>query len=178
MDRSQPSRRSRSASPRREDRDRERRRKEDHGLSHDRRDRRDDRHYDRDTRREDVRDGERRREDDPHKQDQRSQGKSHGDKVVGGIRYKGDNKPRDKGERHRDEPRRKDRDRLHNDDDDGRELPENRREEERKKEKKEKKRRVEHPAEAMIKVTVNDRLGTKAQIPCYGSDNIGKAASI
>lgn len=154
MNRSQPRHRSRSASPRREDRQ-------------------SDRNYDRGARRDDVRDGKRTREDEPFEKDRRSEVKSRSEKVVGGIRYKGDSKPREKGERKRDESRRKDR-HDDNDDDDRQGAIENKRgEEEKRKEKKEKKRRFEQPAEVMIKVTVNDRLGTKAQIPCYGSDNIG-----
>ena len=173
MDRSQASRRSRSASPRREDRYLDRRRKDGYSSNRDGRDRySDDRGYDRDTRREDFRDSERRREDDLYEQN-RSQGKPRGDKVMGGLRYKGDSKPRDKSERKADDSRRKERSTALEDSpgivEDGKE--ENKRE---KKEKKEKKRKVERPAEVMIKVTVNDRLGTKAQIPCYGSDNIGK----
>ena len=176
MNRSQPSRRYRSASPRREDHHWEGRRQDDYGSSRDVADRHYDRNYDRGTGRDGTRDGKRTREDDPFEKDRRSQVKSRGEKVVGGIRYKGDAKPREKGERSRDESRRKERNQSYNDDGQG--AIENKKEEERRKEKKEKKRKVEQPAEVMIKVTVNDRLGTKAQIPCYGSDNIGKAALI
>lgn len=46
-----------------------------------------------------------------------------------------------------------------------------------KKEKKERKEKKEKkpvmPAQPMIRVFVNDRLGTKAEISCYASDNIG-----
>ena len=41
-----------------------------------------------------------------------------------------------------------------------------------KKEKKEKPAKVQAPAEPMIVVNVNDRLGTKAAIPCLASDPI------
>ncbi len=47
-------------------------------------------------------------------------------------------------------------------------------EEKPKKPKKEKKEKVEVPTEKMIIVHVNDRLGTKAAIPCLPSDPISE----
>jgi outer membrane biosynthesis protein TonB len=49
-----------------------------------------------------------------------------------------------------------------------------RKERKEKKEKKEKER--QKPTEPMIIVTVNDRLGTKAAIPCLASDSVRKWA--
>ena len=46
-----------------------------------------------------------------------------------------------------------------------------------KKEKKEKKTTPSAPAEKMIIVNVNDRLGTKAAIPCLPSDPISEWSS-
>lgn len=43
-----------------------------------------------------------------------------------------------------------------------------------KKEKKDKKPAAAVPAQPMIRVFVNDRLGTKAEISCFASDNIGE----
>lgn len=43
---------------------------------------------------------------------------------------------------------------------------------EEKKKKKEKRSKIAPTAEPMIIVTVNDRLGTKASIPCLASDPI------
>ena len=43
---------------------------------------------------------------------------------------------------------------------------------EKKEKKKEKKPVIAAPAEPMIVVNINDRLGTKAAIPCYASDPI------
>ena len=176
MDRSQASRRSRSASPQREDRHPDRRRNDDHSSRPIRRDRYDDeRGYDRDTGRDDFREIGRRREDD-RSAHYRSQDRPRNDKVTGGLRFKGDSKPGDKRERKADDSRREERSRpLETEVEAGENGIEEGRKE--RKEKKEKKRKVELPAELMIKVTVNDRLGTKAQIPCYGSDNIGKKPS-
>ena len=47
-----------------------------------------------------------------------------------------------------------------------------------KKEKKEKKPVVPQSSEPMIVVHVNDRLGTKAAIPCLASDPISKCRSL
>ena len=49
---------------------------------------------------------------------------------------------------------------------------------EKKEKKKEKKPVVAPPAEPMIIVNVNDRLGTKAAIPCLASDPISESLSI
>ena len=43
-----------------------------------------------------------------------------------------------------------------------------------RKEKKEKKPAVAAPQQPMILVTVNDRLGTKKAVPCFGSDTVGQ----
>lgn len=79
--------------------------------------------------------------------------------------------PRDRyrdGERKR-EPRR------HDDHD----APQEEREKKvEKKEKKEKKPVVPQSSEPMIVVHVNDRLGTKAAIPCLASDPISKCHSL
>lgn len=69
------------------------------------------------------------------------------------------------GNRHRDD----DRDRRRRDD---RAAPREDREKKEPKEKKEKKPAVPQSSEPMIVVHVNDRLGTKAAIPCLASDPI------
>lgn len=105
--------------------------------------------------------------------------------------YRGDDHRRDRDRDYRDrEPRRyrsrsrsprRDRDR---DRDRGRERDHDRRDDRDrdskppKREKQEKKApaapTVAADGEEMIIVHVNDRLGTKAAIPCFGSDNIGQ----
>ena len=47
-----------------------------------------------------------------------------------------------------------------------------------KKEKKKEKKKPSVPQEPMIVVNVNDRLGTKAAIPCLGSDTVGDFKAI
>lgn len=129
----------------RNDRDRDDRRRDDRGY--DRRDRRD---HDRDDRRRDDRDGRRR---DDRFSDRR-----------------GDDRRRDD---RRDDRRRDDRhpDRRHEDRD---RKP---REDRDRKPREPKDKKLAAPAiastgEAMIIVTVNDRLGTKTQVPCLPSDPI------
>ncbi|KAF2458727.1 ubiquitin-related domain-containing protein [Lineolata rhizophorae] len=68
---------------------------------------------------------------------------------------------RDRGAREDRRDRDRDRDRERRD------------RKERKEEKRKEKPVLTSGGEEMIRVTVNDRLGTKAQIPCFASDNIG-----
>ncbi|KAJ5155919.1 hypothetical protein N7492_008722 [Penicillium capsulatum] len=74
-------------------------------------------------------------------------------------------------DRYGDRPRDGDRDRRPRDD---RDAPREEREKKKKekKEKKEKKPAMPQSSEPMIVVHVNDRLGTKAAIPCLASDPI------
>ncbi|KAJ5792707.1 uncharacterized protein N7503_008685 [Penicillium pulvis] len=73
------------------------------------------------------------------------------------------------GDRSRDQDRDRDRDQRR----DERDAPrEDRVEKKDKKEKKKKKPVVPQSSEPMIIVHVNDRLGTKAEIPCLASDPI------
>ncbi|KAJ6096299.1 hypothetical protein N7486_007045 [Penicillium sp. IBT 16267x] len=73
------------------------------------------------------------------------------------------------GDRSRDQDRDRDRDQRR----DERDAPrEDRVEKKEKKEKKKKKPVVPQSSEPMIIVYVNDRLGTKAEIPCLASDPI------
>lgn len=75
------------------------------------------------------------------------------------------------GDRSRDQDRDRDRDRDQRRDE--RDAPrEDRVEKKDKKEKKKKKPVVPQSSEPMIIVHVNDRLGTKAEIPCLASDPI------
>lgn len=48
------------------------------------------------------------------------------------------------------------------------------RREEKEKRRAEKKSKQAMPSEELIVITVNDRLGTKAKIPCKPSDKIGE----
>ncbi len=85
-------------------------------------------------------------------------------------RDRDEDRPRDRyrdGERKR-EPRR------HDDHD----APQEEREKKVEKKKKEKKPVVPQSSEPMIVVHVNDRLGTKAAIPCLASDPISKCHSL
>jgi len=85
----------------------------------------------------------------------------------GGDRY---------GDRHRDSDR--DRDRNHDRRGDDRDAPrEDREKKKERKEKKDKKPIVPQSSEPMIVVHVNDRLGTKAAIPCLASDPISSCSS-
>lgn len=75
------------------------------------------------------------------------------------------------GDRSRDQDRDRDRDRDQRRDE--RDAPrEDRVEKKDKKERKKKKPVVPQSSEPMIIVHVNDRLGTKAEIPCLASDPI------
>ncbi|KAJ5428834.1 hypothetical protein N7445_010288 [Penicillium cf. griseofulvum] len=74
------------------------------------------------------------------------------------------------GDRYGDRPRDGDRDRGQRRDD--RDAPRGDQEKKAKKEKKEKKPVALQSSEPMIVVHVNDRLGTKAAIPCLASDPI------
>ena len=77
--------------------------------------------------------------------------------------------------RYRDSDRERDRERERERDRE-RKGPED--EARREKKKKKKAAAPEQPSEAMITVIVNDRLGTKAAIPCLGSDPISLSPSI
>ncbi|CAI7610071.1 unnamed protein product [Penicillium pancosmium] len=135
--------------------------------------------------------GDRSRSRSPNRRDDGARGRP---KKTGGFRWKekrrddddrGDERKLDRGYRDRnDRPRspRRDRDGDKNRDGDrdrdrrrdDRDAP---REDGEKKEKKEKKKKDKKPVlpqsgEPMIVVHVNDRLGTKAAIPCLASDPI------
>lgn len=99
--------------------------------------------------------------------------------------YKDDERPADRGGiRYKNDPRSRPKSRTDNgasasrpdvrdrDGAGGHEKKKDKKEKEKEKENK-KDAAAQRPAELMIRVTVNDRLGTKAQIPCYASDNIG-----
>lgn len=108
------------------------------------------------------------RRDDDDRGDERRLDRGYRDR---GDRARSPRRDRD-GERYRDGPR----DRRRDDQD----APQEDRE---KKEKKEKKKKEKKPAapqssEPMIVVHVNDRLGTKAAIPCLASDPISKSSTI
>ncbi|KAL1954274.1 hypothetical protein VTO42DRAFT_1460 [Malbranchea cinnamomea] len=77
--------------------------------------------------------------------------------------YRETYRPRDRYDRDRDDTRRSDGDRRRDDLD---------RRDRKSKEKNEKKPAATAPSEPMIIVHVNDRLGTKAAIPCLASDPI------
>jgi hypothetical protein len=76
------------------------------------------------------------------------------------------------GEKSRENPRDNPRDNPREKPRDDRDAPREDREKKVKKEKKEKKPVAPQSSEPMIVVHVNDRLGTKAAIPCLASDPI------
>ncbi|KAJ5211907.1 uncharacterized protein N7498_003553 [Penicillium cinerascens] len=111
------------------------------------------------------------RRDDDDRGDDRKLDRGYRDR---GDRPRSPRKDRDGdryGERYRDGDRDRDRDRDRRRDD--RDAPrEDREKKKEKKEKKEKKPVMPQSSEPMIVVHVNDRLGTKAAIPCLASDPI------
>ncbi|KAJ5103563.1 hypothetical protein N7532_004092 [Penicillium argentinense] len=133
--------------------------------------------------------GDRSRSRSPHRRDDGDRGRT---KKSGGFRWKekkrddddrGDERRLDRGYRDRNDrprsPRRdRDGDRYRNDNSDrrrreDRDAPrEDREKTEKKEKKKEKKPVASQSSEPMIVVHVNDRLGTKAAIPCLASDPI------
>lgn len=138
--------------------------------------------------------GDRSRSRSPNRRDDGARGRP---KKTGGFRWKekrrddddrGDERKLDRGYRDRNDrprsPRRehdgdknRDGDRNRDRRRDDRDTP---REDGEKKEKKEKKKKDKKPVlpqsgEPMIVVHVNDRLGTKAAIPCLASDPISKS---
>jgi hypothetical protein len=130
----------------RDDRDRDDRRRDDRGSGRERRD------YDRDDRRRDDR-----RTDDRFSSDRRG----------GDDRRRNDDR---RDDRRRDDrhPDRRDRDDRH---------PDRRRDERERKPREPRDKKPAAPpvastGECMIIVTVNDRLGTKTQVPCLPSDPV------
>lgn len=134
--------------------------------------------------------GDRARSRSPRRRDDGDRDRA---KKSGGFRWKekrrdddgggGDERQLDRGYRGPRSPRRdRDSDRhgdKHRDDDryrrrrDDRDAPREDREKKKEpKEKKEKKPAVPQSSEPMIVVNINDRLGTKAAIPCLASDPI------
>ncbi|KAK3955873.1 ubiquitin-related domain-containing protein [Pseudoneurospora amorphoporcata] len=143
------------------------------------RDRDDDRNRDRDRDRDSGRDRDRspRRRDDRGDRDRDQRGGGGGGDRYRGDSYRGgdrdrDRDHRDRRDRSRSPRRRDDRDRS------PRRNNRSPRRDRLKKEKKDDKDKPRAPAapsgggEEMIIVTVNDRLGTKAQIPAFPSDTI------
>ncbi|KAJ6115623.1 hypothetical protein N7523_006040 [Penicillium sp. IBT 18751x] len=107
------------------------------------------------------------RRDDEARGDDRKLDRGYRDR---GDRPRSPQRDRD-SDRFRDRDR--DRDRDHDRRRDDREAPRDDREKKKeKKEKKDKKPVVPQSSEPMIVVHVNDRLGTKAAIPCLASDPI------
>jgi len=108
------------------------------------------------------------RRDDDDRGDERRLDRGYRDR---GDRARSPRRDRD-GERYRDGPR----DRRRDDQD----APQEDRERKEKKEKKKKEKKPAAPqsSEPMIVVHVNDRLGTKAAIPCLASDPISKSSTI
>lgn len=103
---------------------------------------------------------DKRRDDDSrHGRDERRLERGYRDRP----RSRSPRRERD-ADRDQDRHRDSDRDRKHPDDEARREK--------KKKEKKEKKPAPATTSEPMITVIVNDRLGTKASIPCLASDPI------
>ncbi|KAJ5132597.1 hypothetical protein N7448_006755 [Penicillium atrosanguineum] len=108
------------------------------------------------------------RRDDDARGDDRKLDRGYRDRGDRGDRPRSPRRDRD-GDRYRDGDRDRDRDRRRDD----REAPrEDREKKKEKKEKKEKKPVMPQSSEPMIVVHVNDRLGTKAAIPCLASDPI------
>jgi hypothetical protein len=124
-------------------RERDDRRRDDRGTGYDRRERRD---YDRDDRRRDDRRGDERFSSDRRGDDRRRDDRR-------------DDRRRD--DRH---PDRRDRERKPREDDD--------RKPREPRDKKPAPPPVASTGECMIIVTVNDRLGTKTQVPCLPSDPV------
>ncbi|KAJ5574086.1 uncharacterized protein N7459_008513 [Penicillium hispanicum] len=106
---------------------------------------------------------EKRRDEDTRDGDERRLDRGYRDR---GDRPRSPRRDRD-SDRYGDRPRDNDRDRRRRDD-----LDAPREEREKKKEKRAKKPAVPQSSEPMIVVNVNDRLGTKAAIPCLASDPI------
>jgi hypothetical protein len=129
---------------------------------------------DRDGRRRDDRDD--RRRDDRRDFDRRDGRDDRRDDRRGGERYSRDDRDRRGGDRDRRDDRRGDR----RDDRDRRDTRDNRDDRDRHPDRRsDKPPRDKKPApamastgEAMIIVTVNDRLGTKTQVPCLPSDPV------
>ncbi|OKO94958.1 hypothetical protein PENSUB_11361 [Penicillium subrubescens] len=112
---------------------------------------------------------EKRRDDESRDNDRRlDRGyRDRGDRPRSPRRDRDGDRP---GDRHRDGDRDRDREPRRRDD---RDAPrEDREKKVEKKEKKEKKPVAPQSSEPMIVVHVNDRLGTKAAIPCLASDPI------
>ncbi|GLI72923.1 hypothetical protein PoHVEF18_001107 [Penicillium ochrochloron] len=112
---------------------------------------------------------EKRRDDESRDNDRRlDRGyRDRGDRPRSPRRDRDGDRP---GDRYRDGDRDRDREPRRRDD---RDAPrEDREKKVEKKEKKEKKPVVPQSSEPMIVVHVNDRLGTKAAIPCLASDPI------
>lgn len=118
---------------------------------------------------------EKRRDDDEARGgDERRLERGYRDRGERSDRPRSPRRDRD-GDRYGDRYRDGDRDRRRRDERDERNAP--REDREKKKEKKEKKSAVPQSSEPMIVVHVNDRLGTKAAIPCLASDPISSSFS-
>jgi hypothetical protein len=124
----------------------------------------------------DDRDRDDRRRDDRGGRDRRDYDRDDRRRDDGFSDRRGDDRRRDerrddrRGEddRRRDDRRRDDRDRKPRDD----RHPDRKPREEKDKDKKPAAPAIASTGEAMIIVTVNDRLGTKTQVPCLPSDPI------
>ncbi|KAJ5818612.1 hypothetical protein N7474_004203 [Penicillium riverlandense] len=118
---------------------------------------------------------EKRRDDDSRAGDERRLDRGYRDR---GDRPRSPRRDRDADrygdrDRHRESERERDRDRRRREErDEPREEGEVKKEEKKKEKKKEKKPIIHQSSEPMIVVHVNDRLGTKAAIPCLASDPI------
>ena len=111
------------------------------------------------------------RRDDDDRGDERRLDRGYRDR---GDRARSPRRDRD-GERYRDGPPR---DRRRDDQDAPQEDRERKEKKEKKEKKKDKKPVAPQSSEPMIVVHVNDRLGTKAAIPCLASDPISKSSTI
>ncbi|KAJ4131699.1 ubiquitin-like modifier hub1 [Fusarium equiseti] len=130
-----------------------------------------------------------RRDSPPRRPRERSRSPARRPRGTGGFRFKGDRRDNDRNrdfrrrspQRHRDRDGGRDRNYRRDDRDGdrgGRDRPRDGDRDQRR-ERKEKKEEKPKPAvaqggEEMIIVNVNDRLGTKAAVPCLESDTVGQ----
>ncbi|KAF5021726.1 hypothetical protein F66182_6227 [Fusarium sp. NRRL 66182] len=154
---------------------------------------RDDRNNRDDTFRDNRRDRESRRDSPPRRPRERSRSPARRPRGSGGFKWKGERRDNDRNrdfrrrspQRHRDREYGRDRNYRRDDRDGGRGGRDRERERERdgdrdqrrdRKEKEKEKPKAPAPqaGEEMIIVNVNDRLGTKAAVPCLESDTVGQ----
>ncbi|KAG7416033.1 ubiquitin-related domain-containing protein [Fusarium sp. MPI-SDFR-AT-0072] len=170
----------RSKSPAPKDKDDRKGRDDTHRENDERRQRRDrSRSRDRNNNRD-------RRDSPPRRPRDRSRSPARRPRGSGGFKWKGERRDNDRNrdfrrrspQRHRDRDYGRDRNYRRDDRDGGRDRQrdgdrDQRRERMEKKEEKPK-APVAQAGEEMIIVNVNDRLGTKAAVPCLESDTVGQ----